>query len=182
MRDYTKMTPRDFTDARTEFQKMCYELYKIKWESLNAPAVLKREKYLQFMEDQLSSKTDCSSFSIYLLENGYIDNDCYSNYPDFVCFMYTDKAYMRGLLGGDGALFAEYEEIVAEDARRRKAGIPGYDTPRTRQDTIEYFRKLAAESATLSIKNRDDVSRGRAEAYENAALEMAMNMLPEARC
>jgi hypothetical protein len=47
---------------------------------------------------------------------------------------------------------------------------------RTRQETIDYFKKLAYEFAKEAHRNNDLVAKGKAEAYELVVFELERNM------
>jgi hypothetical protein len=50
------------------------------------------------------------------------------------------------------------------------------NTKRTKQETINYFKKLSYEFAKEAHRNNDLIAQGKAEAYEIAAFEIERNM------
>lgn len=50
------------------------------------------------------------------------------------------------------------------------------NTKRTKQEMINYFKKLSYEFAKDAHRNKDLIAKGKSEAYEIVAFELEKNM------
>lgn len=88
------------------FRELCYELYKIDWESTHITQQIKMDNIKNFYED--GYRYCYSSLEEYLCDIGY-DCGIYACYDEFIDNEYQDTNYIRSLLDNE-KLFKEYLE------------------------------------------------------------------------
>ncbi len=88
--------------------ELCYELYKVEWESRNVTSATKADNIKSYYENTEPEDRDDYTYEDYLLEQGY-DGMFYACYEEFLETEYLDKGYIEWLLDNDD-LLNEYIE------------------------------------------------------------------------
>ena len=91
-------------------RELCYELYKIDWESTHITPKRKMENLRVFYEENRINDYPYSSYEEYLMEAGY-NGEIYVCYDEFIDNEYQDEGYIMALLDNE-ALFEEYLRYV----------------------------------------------------------------------
>ena len=98
-----------------EISKLCYELYKIDWESRHGiTAEHKRATVIDYHKGLLYGDYDEDyTYEDYMNEYGY-DGELYVCYNEFLDTEYLDEDYMYSLLKGNTKLIKLYYKDVIE--------------------------------------------------------------------
>lgn len=92
-------------------KELCYELYKIDWESIHhIKPKRKMENLKVFYEENKINHYPYSSYKEYLMEVGY-NGEIYACFDEFLNNEYQDEGYIMALLDNE-ELFEEYLRYV----------------------------------------------------------------------
>ena len=99
----------------TQFEMLCYELYKLDWISTHITSeIMEKTKaaYIDYCLEYLDETEDVNTFEDCIEEYGYANGCIYACFEEFLDSEYQDKEYMKYLIGDNEALYSYYCQII----------------------------------------------------------------------
>lgn len=101
---------------KSQFENLCYDLYKIEWLSEHISKECLRETVKDYYRDLPFEDPDYS-LEDYLADNAFYNKQCYACKDEFLENEFQDPEYMQELLSEQG-LINEYEKYMRLHRKR----------------------------------------------------------------